>query len=591
MDITAIATIVTIIAGIIAIYSFFFGPKPLVEVLSKLFKSKENFNTDPIDEATTDKKAEINKGDVMTSSTTTMIERGTEYFNNAVEEVISLVSSSQYVQAQRGATKLRTEIILISDQSRPDIRLLLGELDVWYAHATMYVGETEIALNTLKDIVQLFSNEEHRYEDRVSFARWCNILGRAYNHIGYINWINLGHYEIALQMFREAIRVLSKGALEKELATALDNLGRVYAHLGYETRSELLIGHGLKLRKTDVYRYALSLNSVAISSMTFGKPERASLFVDDAYQIFKQTASRFGERGIGLALLTKGQSLRYLGSQSYPRPWQQKLDMLTEAIKILKDAEAIFRSVGEEIRLFQAINELGCVYRERATLFKQDNDIENALRSTTDARNRLEESINLAKGSGTGYKYRIYFVDACEDLARLYFNMRDYTESKRWIATGQKAILPEYKFVGKSRFYNVLPSECFDDFWQQLGKINLLLGEISYTNYQMDIQKSKKSNLRSLESAIEHYLLSAAYYGRFSERPLAIENKDYYPQYRPQLAIHQQFIVKWYDLISSLDVDHLLDIKSRMLPNLVDRLDLDVSWLNDLVVDPIDCII
>ncbi len=110
-------------------------------------------------------------------------------------------------------------------------------------------------------------------------------------------------------------------------------------------------------------------------------------------------------------------------------------------------------------------------------------------------------------------------------------------------------------------------------------------------NYQTVSKKSKKSNLGNLEEAIEHYLLSAAYYGRYSERPLAIENKDYYPQYRPQLATHQQFITKWYELISSLEVDYLLDIKSKILPNLVNRLDLETSWLSDLVVDPIDCLL
>jgi len=588
MDISVIATILTIVAGVIAIYSLFFGQKPLVEVLSKLVKRKKNSKANRSNELIDVGEAGSKKENMSASSTIATIDRGTEYFNSAVEEVINLVSSSQYVQAQRNAAKLRDEIVRISDQTRLDIRLLLGELDVWYAHATMYVGETEKALNILKDIVQVFSDEEGKYKDGVSFTRWCNVLGRAYNHIGYINWINLGHYEIALQMFREAIKVLSKGSLEKELATALDNLGRVYAHLGYETRSELLISHGLRLRKSDTYRYALSLNSIAISSTNFGKPERASLVIEDAYQIFKQNISRFGERGVGLALLTKGQSLRYLGSQDYPRPWKEKLDILTEAVKILKEAESIFRNVGEEIRLFQATNELGCVFRERATLFKQNDEMENALRSSTDARNRLEESISLAKGIGTGYKYRIYFVDACEDLARLHFNMADYSESKKWIANGQKAILPEYKFVGKPRSRNILPSECYDDFWQQLGKINLLIGEILYVNYQT---VGKKSNFGNLEEAIEHYLLSAAYYGRYSERPLAVENKDYYPQYRPQLATHQQFIAKWYELISSLEVDHLLDIKSKILPNLVKRLDLETSWLSDLVVDPIDCLL
>ncbi len=449
MDISAIATILTIVAGVIAIYSLFFGQKPLIEVLLKLIKRKQKSNTDRLNDFTNAEVSRSQKENEMSSSTITTIDRGTEYFNSAVEEIINLVSSSQYVQAQRNAAKLREEIVRISDQTRPDIHLLVGELDVWHAHATMYVGETEKALNILKDIVRVFSDEEGKFKDGVSFTRWCNVLGRAYNHIGYINWINLGHYEVALQMFREAVRVLSKGSLEKELATALDNLGRVYAHLGYETRSELLIGHGLRLRKSDSYRYALSLNSIAISNTSFGKPERASLVIEDAHQIFKKNASQFGERGVGLALLTKGQSLRYLGSQVYPRPWKEKLDILTEAVKVLKEAESIFRNVGEEIRLFQAINELGCVFRERATLFKQNDEMENALRSATDAQNRLEESISLAKGIGAGYKYRIYFVDACEDLARLHFNMTDYSECKKWIANSQKAILPEYNLLKK----------------------------------------------------------------------------------------------------------------------------------------------
>ena len=87
--------------------------------------------------------------------------------------------------------------------------------------------------------------------------------------------------------FQIAIKYFSQSeCLKNELATALDNLARVYAELGNKQLAEWYIDHSLRIREniTDEYRFALGLNSKAYIHSYFGNSLRAEMIIDEVLE-------------------------------------------------------------------------------------------------------------------------------------------------------------------------------------------------------------------------------------------------------------------------------------------------------------------
>jgi len=380
-----------------------------------------------------------------------------------------------------------------------------------------------------------------------------------------------GNYEAALREFSAAISYfLVEKRLAEELATAYDNMGRVYAQLGYRTRADLLIEHGRQIRQMiqNDYRYALSLNSKATADLAFGQPYRALVTSEEALGIFKQQGKP-GIRGAGLALITQGRAQRYLGAYwRYCRNPARFEHHLREAIKTLEEARDIFLSVKEDIRVFQAYNELGCAYRELVAL-SQGSDTESALQ----ARHYLEKSLEAAPRE----KYPALYVDACEDLARTYFILGKRKEAEGYLRQAERATPKDYKLGRNGQFCAVPPEECVEDYWQQLGKIHVLRGDMMFD------KKRPCTSTPQMRQAIEHYVLAACYFGRFLERPLdpssVSEDEHLYPPSQPRLTSHRLFIEHLYGHLSQLEAEDILRIGQELLPELERTYVLKPSWL------------
>jgi tetratricopeptide (TPR) repeat protein len=502
--------------------------------------------------------------------------------NSYVGKVKELMGKSKYPEAVRYAGDHRELLSTFSKQDDLRFVLTFAEFDVWYAHARMYVGETLEAMNELEDVILRLEGMEPRYRGHDLQSRWHIILGRAHNHVGYINWMDLGHYEFALAKFLTAIRHCNAakrltGRPNDELATAYDNMGRVYAELGYRVRAELLIEHGRQTRESlpEITRRALSLNSRAIAHLAFGEPNHASILSAKALAGFEQYAN---PRGIGLALLTRGRALRYLAAHTYlkdndPQGNREKLE---EAEAHLGKALNIFQEVGEKVRLFQAYNELGCVRRERAYLERQQGKMDDAERAADAARDFLRESVGIARGNGsrTQPDYPIHYADACVDLAETYFMMNNRRQAQNWIKRAQEAVSDEYLLDTDLTYTKIPPADCAEDLWHQLGKAAALRGHIE----------------RNLFKAIEHYTLAAAYFGRFLSRPLAAENCALYPHYRPQLVHHRIFIEELHDRLKDLESNQLLDVKKE-IEDLQHKYPIQASWIEDFCADTIEFLV
>jgi tetratricopeptide (TPR) repeat protein len=493
--------------------------------------------------------------------------------DDLVQEVKDLVTLARYEEAVSTAKRHRDAMVAIGGKDSPALQLALGELDVWYAHAQIYVGDTDEAIERLGRVVADLAGQKRLYETLpLGTRRWNQILGRAHNHIGYAYWMDRGNYEAALKEFSVAISYfLAEAKLTEELATAYDNMGRVYAQLGYRTRAELLIEHGRQIRQMiqNDYRHALSLNSKAIANLAFGQPYRALVTSKEALGIFRQQGEQ-GIRGVGLALITKGRAQRYLGAYwRYSRTPPRFERHLRAAIRTLEEARDVFLSVKEDIRVFQAYNELGCAYRELVAL-SQGSDTESALQ----AKHYLEESLEAAPKE----KYPALYVDACEDLARTCFMLDERREAKSYLRRAERAIPGLYKVRRDSQLRAIPSEECVEDYWQQLGKIHVLRGDMMFD------EERPPTSASQMRRVLEQYVLASCCFGRFLDRPLnpasALESTHLYPPSEPRLASHRLFIEHLYSRLRLLDAEDISRLRKEILPELEQTYALKPAWLD-----------
>jgi tetratricopeptide (TPR) repeat protein len=575
MSLELAAVLAMIVAGIGAIYAIFFGSRPLADVFREHW-SRWKQRKQPGARASA--RVEMTpKGENPAPSDAAKhsdISAGITYFDEIVHDVRQRVSSSKYEEAVRMARRQRERMLTIGDRNSPEFQLALGELDVWYAKALIYTGSTDEAMGLLERVIAGLDGAHQRFAALSSgVKRWNVVLGLAHNHIGYANWMDRGHYQLALREFTTATHHFLVGAHQAELATALDNLGRVCAELGYRTRAELLLEHGKKIRDGlyDEYRYALSLNSSAIAHLAFGQPFRALVESEEALKIFRRQERDLGQRGSGLALITQGRAQRYLGAyQKYSHEKSRFKEYLRQAVTSLKEAEEIFQVVKEDIRLLQVYNELGCVYREQMAL-GQGREVEAA----PQAERYLTQCIKGAE------KYPALYIDACEDLARTCFLLGERREAEKWLRQAEEAVPSAYKFARGSEPRTIAPPESVEVFWQELGKLYMLRGEILFDEKQIPTGVPEKGFPQDIERAIECYALAACYFGRFLEclpEPLS----------RPQLANHRLFVEHLYDRLRLFTAEELQHIEANVLQPLQEAYHLKPAWRDVLYAEPLE---
>jgi tetratricopeptide (TPR) repeat protein len=406
----------------------------------------------------------------------------------------------------------------------PRLKLARADLAVYHAQALIYTGRAEEAVGLLRGMIADTESgrrpEELASEEPETYDGWRRnlVLGRGHNNLGYVYWMHLGHYEAALREFRSAIPYFHASKLWEEIANTNDNRGRVYALRRRPTRAETLVDEGLALRRQlgRDYRIGLSLNSRAIVHLEFGEPDGARRLSEEALSIFEGLGA---QRGIGLALITLGRSLRHLGGL-----WTEGMHSLdcerffSEGTTHLDRAVDTFEHIVDEpVRLVEALNELGCIYRDRARLAQEvapDRPLTRTI--AAEAIKLLGRCIELAKK----FQFPVPYVDACEDLAQTYFLRRDYSNTQEWLKQAEVRVPEAYKFREGERQPEIPENERIEAFWLQMGKVELLRGNLVF-----DLGTdggTKPATCEVLRETAEHYLLSAAYFERYSERAVGL---------------------------------------------------------------------
>lgn len=520
--------------------------------------------------------------------------------DEARNNIEKLMDWHDYETAVQNSERYLEEIAPKANRDDPGV--LLDELDlrVNYSRALMYIGKIEKAINEIDYIIQtvntrfdLLSNENKLITNE--------IIGLAHNHKGYISWMEFSRYEHALIEFSIAATFLQDHP--DHLATVYDNMGRVYSQVGYHEKAKSYILQGLKIREKsgDKYRIALSLVSLAIVYLADGNPQRSYELASASYDLFceiykpkdKQQAQdnlpdrQSGVRGMGLASITKGQALRMLGTTYWREIKDDKgennsIQCLTDALielgfaliifkgdKIYRDSKinsevhkrlqgmSIDRFVSEPVRRFQAINELGCVYREIHLIQRTKNRLS---KNDRDARELFKHKYVTEIGKSS----IIHYVDAYEDLARLGYICNDLDNVIKQVEQVEQEVEKKAKdhlFWKDKKQQTICFEDCHEELWRHLAKLYILRGQTKLKKVSNSFDK-----MSGILYALEDYFLASLYMRCFLTRPINPNNDQLYPKnYVPQFyssLVTEQLVKDLTDIIN-LDAEGAEVIKGQ----------------------------
>jgi tetratricopeptide (TPR) repeat protein len=456
---------------------------------------------------------------------------------------------------------------------RPNLsnsRLAQADAEVYYAQALIYTGkEVDEGIALLKKHILDLEGQQKpddlaRQGNPHEYISWKRnlVLGRGHNNLGYAYWIEKSHYQLALREFRLAVPYFRASDMDEENATTCDNMGRVCTLLYESGRAEALLDDSLALREKlgRSYRIGLSLNSRAICCLTFEQPHRARQLAKEALKIFEDLGAL---RGIGLASISLGRSLRQLGNLGaaglYSSNETEELFKLSE--KTLNEAISIFGGkIHEPVRLIEAYNELGCTYRDWAAKAAKENRstakyIQNAIAN-------LENSMTLSEAS-----HPVFYIDSCEDLAQIHYQKEDFERSEDWLQIAEDRVPSDYKLHEGKGISAIAEEELIEEYFLMLGKIELTRG---YISFDRGIRIGGSQIPRDdLVQSIRHFAFAVTYFERFSDRAAGLEKA--YKQ------LYERFKKCKHD-----DLRYLLE---QAIPDIARQYGLDPKWLSRFFED------
>jgi|GEM_PF-673351 len=395
--------------------------------------------------------------------------------------------------------------------------LSLAELEAIEGWAKAFLGEDLAAAEVrLKKAVETLS----RFKPASDFeqGRRNVLLAQAYHVLGYVLRVQ-ARYQAACDSYRAALLLWRELGREADHAEALNNLAFAYAETGNFRRALRYCENGLELRERLRYRYlaALSLNTLGLIEIKNDQPHRGMVHCEQALAIFSELEM---PRGVGLACTALAEAYRRSAAARRLYPPPEQVRRLREAERFALQAVQIFgQEVHERLRLAEALNELGCVYRNWSTVWgrfhtEQDPDRDTLVSKGIEA---LEEAGHQAAGA---FFYRQ--VDALVNLAWLHFYNDRKDQPTQALVEGtldraQKIIEPKY-LIDRDRGLPKLEGE-ISFLWTQLAKMHLLRGEMAMRDYR-NVESPGKGLVRDqrlLEKAMEQFTLALAYSELFND--------------------------------------------------------------------------
>ncbi|MCK6583809.1 MAG: ATP-binding protein [Anaerolineales bacterium] len=391
---------------------------------------------------------------------------------------------------------------------------------IFWASLRVYYGESLIYSATAPEIQieEIFQHALRELSDspighnQPLWWLWNRLTGYAYDRLGYLARSN-GHYHKAAEYYHQALPFYEKAEIPDEYAFTQNNLAFVLALLGDIPGAKDAIEDALAKRLELGQRYpiALSYNTRGlIRALDNPGSTSGQRDCELAWSIFREINA---PRGIGLACNALGFILRKRGgcwasNQCAP---EQALKSYAEAEKYFEQAKEVFKDV-EPLRLWEALNELGCLNRDWAQLLKSLHDEEGARKRFAQALDHQEQALKLAQEK----KMLFQQVDTLDDLAELYLDWGEFEQARKNLENCRALIPPEFNLTNAKK--EPRPGEVY---WFSLAKIQMREGMMKI---QMARQSAPHDMLQVLDG-IRCMLSSFVYFRLFSELPNYLEQK------------------------------------------------------------------
>ncbi len=385
-------------------------------------------------------------------------------------------------------------------------RFFWGHLLTYYGDALLYVTgvpekEISLALSKAQEFLQTSNTPEN-----LDWLR-SRLLGRVYDRLGYLAR-TYGHYDLAVQNYRQAIPYYEKADVKEELATTLNNQAFVLGLLGRIQEAMECADKAFAYRQELGQRYTLALSrntrGLIYALFDFEKGRRECQLALNAFEELE------APRGIGLARNALGYILRKQGSKNASiRNFAAAEQFFQQSEEFLKRSADIFQEkVTEPIRLWEAYNELGSLYFDWGnyllTIGKQqeaESKLQNAVEKHQAALDVAQRSMLLTQKA-----------DSADDIAKAYIAMRKPKKAKIWLNEARRLIPNDYDLTKRRQGPRPPAGELY---WLAIGKFWLQSGD--WALYFSQTNQGEKTQI-----ALRNFLLAVVSTAAYSKEYAAL---------------------------------------------------------------------
>jgi len=397
---------------------------------------------------------------------------------------LRLMKADRFPEALRYARNAGYDRALLNGPADPAELDLRAEAAVYCGQDLVYTGGLEdaraVLQNTIETLTGLNLREGLSPEHGLDPGNWRRnlALGRAYNVLGYLCYLELGQYRRALRLFEAALPYFEVSDHVEELANTGQNMGIVCSLLGEGNKATARLDEALEIRQALglPYRLALSREAYARAYIEAGQPHRARIVGEQAYDACRELNAR---RGIGLTAVTVGRAYHGLAMLTTVYDERTRLEHECRAVKLLEEARDICANpVFEPIRSIEALLALGQCYSNLA-LFSGSEGI--ARERQRRALACLGEAVDLA-----GDRHPVHHVSACIEMARHHLQTRGMDQVEPWLQRAEEAIPQTYRLRAGGTADDDPDGEPVDEFWRQAGEIEMIRGHLAFDRATRD---------------------------------------------------------------------------------------------------------
>lgn len=338
-----------------------------------------------------------------------------------------------------------------------------GHLMASYGEVLTYTDTPEIGQATLlvaRKYLDEIKNDQTWFYNRIK--------GRVLNNLGYWYW-STGDFNNALKSFDSALMLFDARSSADEKADTYNNVAFVYGLLGAIDHANENIKEAIDIRRQlgQDYAIALSLNTRGLIKALKGDYETAPQDSLIALEIFEDLSA---SRGKGLALNAMGFILRQKGNRfTQLKQFDKAITAFVEARDYLLQSIELFGEVEEPLRLWEAYDELGCVYRDWGMCITSNSSHYNNI--DNDAFINAKDALNNAWQLATEHNLRLQIADTSDDISVLYWAQSKIEEAQIWADRTIEYVPADFKTMPHSS--HVSASNDGHAYWLILGKAML----------------------------------------------------------------------------------------------------------------------